>query len=448
VNYLIQIIDVIYVTVGIILGLTGLLYAISSIREKKQRAFYTAIAFTATILIVWFGYYYFFDFSVILLSIPPAFAILAAVLFFAPDGKISAIEINDSDERVDERDIMFAREEYKPGESKYKEYYAAKPQYKEIDDKIRDLPRLLRPGGKYYDPIRSRYIDLIFESVENLTDEVDGEISADREEVEAVEITKSIKKSVLEMGVGDVGIAPLNQNYIYSHIGRGPEKWGSEIVNNHKYAIVFTLEMDYDHVEEAPKLSITEESAMRYLQGAHISVEIARYIRGLGYPARAHIAGSNYQIMLPPVAYDAGLGELGRLGYIISPRLGPRVRLGAVTTDLPLIADKPTNFGVQDFCRKCLKCAVNCPSGAIPYGDKTEERGVKKWRLNIEKCIRYWRILGTDCGLCMKVCPYSHPPTFFHNIVRKAIPRSETARWLSINGDDIFYGRKTKVNIP
>jgi hypothetical protein len=205
VNYLIQIIDVIYVTVGIILGLTGLLYAISSIREKKQRAFYTAIAFTATILIVWFGYYYFFDFSVILLSIPPAFAILAAVLFFAPDGKISAIEINDSDERVDERDIMFAREEYKPGESKYKEYYAAKPQYKEIDDKIRDLPRLLRPGGKYYDPIRSRYIDLIFESVENLTDEVDGEISADREEVEAVEITKSIKKSVLEMGVGDVG---------------------------------------------------------------------------------------------------------------------------------------------------------------------------------------------------------------------------------------------------
>jgi ferredoxin len=438
------IIATIYMALGIIIGLAGFIFAVSSLFERKKRAFFTAIVFTAMILIVWFGYYFFLNFSVILLSIPPAFAILAAIMFFAPDGKISVIEINDSIERFDERDVMFAREEYKPGDKKYEDYYSAKPQYKEIDDKIRELPRLLNPGGKFYDSIRSGYIDSIFGSVENLLNEVDGEISSDREEVRADEITETIKKTVKEMGAGDVGIAPLNGNYVYSHVGRGPEEWGSEIINNHKYAIVFTLEMDYEHVEGAPGLSITEESATRYLQGAIISVEIARYIRGLGYPARAHIAGSNYQIMLPPIAYDAGLGELGRLGYIISPRLGPRARLGAVTTDLPLIPDKPKDFGVQDFCEKCLKCAVNCPSGAIPYGDKTEQRGVMKWQLNIEKCIKYWRILGTDCGLCMKVCPYSHPPTFFHNIVRKAIPRSATARWISIYGDDIFYGRKTK----
>lgn len=437
-------INLINVTTGIILGAIGFLFAISSLYEKKLRAFYTAIAFAAIILIVWFGYYHFLNFSVILLSIPPAFAILAVVLFFAPDGKISEIEISGSGDRVDERDVMFAREEYEPGDSKYDIYYSAKPQFKEIDDKIRKLPRLLSPGGKYYDPIRSGYIISIFRSVKNLLNEVDGEISADRQAVDAAEVTVSIKKAILEMGAGDVGIARLNQNYVYSHVGRGPEKWGSEIVNSHKYAVIFTLEMDYYHVEGAPGLFMTEESAARYLQGALISVEIARYIRNLGYPARAHISGSNYQIMLPPVAYDAGLGELGRLGYIISPRLGARVRLGAVTTDLPLIADKPKNFGVQDFCRKCLKCAVNCPSDAIPYGDKTDERGVLKWQLNIEKCIRYWRILGTDCGLCMKVCPYSHPPTLFHNIVRKAIPRSATARWISIHGDDIFYGRKAK----
>jgi hypothetical protein len=356
------IIDSIYIAIGIIIGLAGFIFAVSSLFEGKKRAFYSAIASTSIILIIWFGYYYFLNFSLILLSIPQAFAILAAIMFFAPDGKISTIEIGDSDERVDERDVMFAREEYQPGDSKYEDYYSAKPQYKEIDDKIRELPRLLSPGGKYYDPIRSGYIDSIFGSVENLLDEVDGEISSDREEVEAAEITKSIKKAVLEMGAGDVGVASLNQNYVYSHIGRGPGEWGSEIVNNHKYAIAFTLEMDYEHVEGAPGLSITEESATRYLQGAIISVEIARYIRGLGYPARAHIAGSNYQIMLPPIAYDAGLGELGRLGYIISPRLGSRVRLGAVTTDLPLIPDKPIDFGVQDFCEKCLKCAVNCPS--------------------------------------------------------------------------------------
>lgn len=438
------IIKSVYMASGIILGATGFSFAVLSLFEKKLRAFYTAIILTVILSFIWSVYYYFLNFSEILLSIPPAFAILVVIMFFAPDGKISAIVIDDSTERVDERDIMFAREEYEPGDPKYEAYYSMRPQYKETDDKIRELPPILSPGGKYYDPIRSRYIDSIFESLEKLLDEVDGEIASDREDVEPVEITESIKKTVLGMGADDVGIAPLNQKYVYSHVGRGPEEWGSKITNNHKYAILFTLEMDYDHVEGAPGLSITEESATRYLQGALISIEIARYIRSLGYPARAHIAGSNYQIMLPPVAYDGGLGELGRLGYLISPRLGPRVRLGAVTTDLPLISDKPKDFGVQDFCRKCLKCAVNCPSGAIPNGDKTEERGVMKWQLNIEKCIRYWRVLGTDCGLCMKVCPYSHPPTFFHNIIRKAIPHSATARWISIHGDDIFHGRKAK----
>ncbi len=403
-----------------------------------------ALIFTAAISAVWLAYYHIFSFSMIMLSIPPASVIIFAFLFFAPDGKISAIEIDNPGERVDERDVMFAREEYEPGDSRYDAYYSAKPEQKEVDDAIRELPRLLEPGGKYYDPIRSPYIDSIFDSVRYLTTRVDGEISPDRGEIDPSEITKTLKRTIMNMGADDVGIAPLRQEYVYSHVGRGPEKWGSVIVNNHKYAIMFALEMDYDHVESAPELPITEESANKYLKAALISVEIARYIRSLGYPARAHIAGSNYQIILSPVAYDAGLGELGRLGYLISPRFGPRIRLGAVTTDLPLKIDKPLDFGIQDFCEKCLKCAVNCPSGAIPYEEKVSVRGVKKWQLDIEKCIRYWRILGTDCGLCMKVCPYGHPPTLFHNIVRKGIRRSAFARGISIKADDLFYGKRAK----
>ncbi|UCC79851.1 MAG: 4Fe-4S dicluster domain-containing protein [Candidatus Zixiibacteriota bacterium] len=437
-------IELIYVATGIILCAAVLAFAVSSYFEKKTKAFMVALIFTAAISAVWLAYYHIFSFSMIMLSIPPAFVITFAFLFFAPDGRISAIEIDNSGERVDERDVMFAREEYEPGDSRYDAYYSAKPEYKEIDDAIRELPRFLEPGGKYYDPIRSPYIDSIFHSVRYLTTRVDGEISPERKAIEPAEITETLKHAIMKMGADDVGIAPLRQEYVYSHVGRGPQKWGSEIFNNHKYAIMFALEMDYEHVESAPDLTITEESASKYLQGALISVEIARHIRNLGYSARAHIAGSNYQIMLPPVAYDAGLGEPGRLGYLISPRFGPRIRLGAVTTDLSLTTDKPKNFGVQDFCEKCLKCAVNCPSGAIPYKEKVSVRGVKKWQLNIEKCISYWRILGTDCGLCMKVCPYSHPPTLFHNIVRKGIGRSAFARGISIQADDLFYGRKAR----
>jgi reductive dehalogenase len=254
-----------------------------------------------------------------------------------------------------------------------------------------------------------------------------------------------IKEVVTAVGACEVGVAKLNPMHVYSHVGRGPENWGEPIENTHKYAVVFTLEMDYDQVSEAPRLGITEESAFQYLRGAQISIALARYIRGLGYPARAHISGSNYQIMLPPVAHDAGLGELGRIGYLMSPNFGPRIRLGAITTDMPLVPDKPVSFGVQDFCTKCLKCAANCPSGAISDGDKTSVRNVEKWQLDIEKCIHYWRAIGTDCGLCMKVCPYSHPPTLIHNLVRQGIRRSSIARTLSVWADDLFYGRKNRT---
>ncbi len=150
--------------------------------------------------------------------------------------------------------------------------------------------------------------------------------------------------------------------------------------------------------------------------------------------------------MLPPVAYDAGLGELGRFGYLISPKFGARTRLGAVTTEIPLVPDGPIQFGVQDFCRRCKKCAVNCPPGAIPADNRTVVRGVEKWQLDIEKCYRYWRVVGTDCGLCMRVCPFSHPDTLAHNILRSGIKRSSFARSVSVYGDDLFYGKKVKLD--
>ena len=82
-------------------------------------------------------------------------------------GGISTIEINQTGEKVDERDVMFAREEYLPGDSQYEIYYSMRPENKEIDDGIRKLPFLLEPGGKYYHPVHSSYIDSIFREVEN-----------------------------------------------------------------------------------------------------------------------------------------------------------------------------------------------------------------------------------------------------------------------------------------
>jgi ferredoxin len=95
-----------------------------------------------------------------------------------------------------------------------------------------------------------------------------------------------------------------------------------------------------------------------------------------------------------------------------------------------------------DFCRICLKCAENCPSKSIAFDDRQESDGALRWRINPDTCFRYWNVIGTDCGLCMAVCPYSHPDNWGHNTIRWAIQRSGAARRAALWLDDLFYGRK------
>ncbi|MBC8254220.1 MAG: 4Fe-4S dicluster domain-containing protein, partial [Ardenticatenia bacterium] len=158
--------------------------------------------------------------------------------------------------------------------------------------------------------------------------------------------------------------------------------------------------------------------------------------------ARAHIDG-NYRVIAPLVARDAGLGGIGRMGLLMTPELGPRVRLGVVTTDLPLVPDKRANdTSVIDFCRICNKCAQNCPSRSIPFDDRKESDSGLRWRIDCDSCFRYWNLVGTDCGVCMAVCPYSHPNNLPHNLVRWSLRQSGLARRAMLRMDDLFYGRK------
>jgi epoxyqueuosine reductase QueG len=131
------------------------------------------------------------------------------------------------------------------------------------------------------------------------------------------------------------------------------------------------------------------------------------------------------------------------MGLLMTPELGPRVRLAVVTTDLPLILDPRGNdVSVLDFCRICQKCAENCPSQSIPAGDRAEIDGALRWRINADTCFHYWNLIGTDCARCMAVCPYSHPNNTAHNLVRWAIQRPGIARRAALWLDDVFYGRK------
>ena len=147
-------------------------------------------------------------------------------------------------------------------------------------------------------------------------------------------------------------------------------------------------------------------------------------------------------MILPPLAVKAGLGELGRNNILVSKHYGSRVRIGGVSTNYPLIYDDPIDIGVQHFCDLCKKCAENCPSRALTLGAKENVRGIQKWPTDVERCHRYWRSIGTDCGVCMAACPYSHQNNWFHNTVRFFVRHAPGLHRAAIFFDHLVYGRR------
>jgi ferredoxin len=368
--------------------------------------------------------------------------VLIPLIFLLPVGNSFPAEDDTPKRRIDERDIMFSRNLLKKGSDLYNKYYERHPGRKVSDDKFRRLPGLLQKGAVHYDPVTSAAANASFKTVAAFHPLLDDEVlPAPPLQVNRAHLTQFIKQWGKKLGAVSVGITELRDYHLYHTIGRG-ERYGEPVELSHKYAIALTVEMDKHMLDRSPKGPTVMESAEQYLNSGAIAVAIAEFIRQLGYSTRAHIDGS-YRVVCPLVARDAGLGEIGRMGLLMTPELGPRVRLAVVTTDLPLIPDERKRADtVIDFCCRCQKCALACPSRSISFDDRIEIDGVHRWQINAESCFTYWCKVGTDCGRCMRVCPYSHPNNTLHNIVRAGVPRSALFRIAALKLDDFFYGRQ------
>ena len=369
------------------------------------------------------------------------------LLFFYPFSKTKLRDEQPAD-RFDERDIMFARARLKPGTEHYDAYYEMRPENKEPDDALRSAPGLLSEKARFYHPLLFATSKGNFFLTEALHDAIDGPVAESKQETSKEVVTAYIKELAKSMGAKHVGVTICNPLHFYSHIGRGSGEFGAEINVEHQFAIAFTVEMDYEMIGANPLAPGVIESSRQYVEAAKVAVTIAATIREMGYEARAHIDG-NYRVIAPLVARDAGLGEIGRMGLLITPDLGPRVRLGVITTNLPLeVNTRKVDDSVSDFCRICKKCAVNCPGRAIPFRDRTMIEGVSRWQINSEACFGYWVQCGTDCGRCMTICPFAHKNNRLHTFIRWGIRKSYMFRRFALLMDDLFYGRKPKRRSP
>lgn len=350
--------------------------------------------------------------------------------------------------RTDERDTLFARMAYTPGGAAFEDYYTRRAERQAEDEELRDLPQLCGPGSATHHPLNSRIAPAIFELVAGwhgqaaASDPTAERPPSDQTGTDPAAMSTRVKGLARLYGALDAGICELDPAAVYTNVGRREGEYGVAIQPDlglgHRWAVVFTVAMDYRYLASAPRLPVVVESSNRYLDAAKTALALAANIRALGWSARAHIDG-NYLGILPPLAAAAGLGEIGRLGLLVTEDHGPRVRLGMVTTDLPLVTDRPRSFGLASFCRRCLKCARNCPGQAISREDLPATGG---WSIAQESCYRYWRRTGTDCAACVISCPYAKPSTPFHQLTRVIIRGFPAAQRVALWLDDFLYGRR------
>jgi reductive dehalogenase len=216
----------------------------------------------------------------------------------------------------------------------------------------------------------------------------------------------NVKAASYFLGIDAVGISRCPEWTWYSH-----DATGAPIVPTHTNAISMLIDQGYETMEGASgdDWVAVAQSMRAYLRFSLLGGVIAKHIRNLGYKAKAHTVMDG-EVLQPPLLLLAGLGEVSRIGEVIlHPLLGPRLKSGTVTTDMPLAHDKPIDFGLQKFCESCNKCARECPAGAITAGPKLMFNGYEIWKSDSQKCTTY-RITtegGAMCGRCMKTCPWN-----------------------------------------
>jgi reductive dehalogenase len=244
-------------------------------------------------------------------------------------------------------------------------------------------------------------------------------------------VTKKVKRAARFFGASLAGVCELDRRWVYSHVSDdiAREHKPLEVPEEFRYAIAMAIEMDYGFMQTAPAGGGAAATGLGYSKMAFVAGLLAEFVRRLGYKA---IPCGNDTALSVPIAAEAGLGEMGRNGLLITEEFGPRVRLCKVLTDMPLVPDEPRFFGVTEFCEVCMKCADHCPSRAIPFGERTTEAptisnnsGVLKWPVNAEQCFKFWISNRLDCANCIRVCPFNQPEGWHHDLVRAVIKRTK-----------------------
>ena len=239
-----------------------------------------------------------------------------------------------------------------------------------------------------------RVVLYIFKNIWNLR-KSPGPAAAQRREVsDPTAMSREIKKLARELGTDLVGITTIKPEYIYQ-----------DHQVPYRYVISIGVEMNRRQMRSVPDIKSATEVMRAYERVGFVVSKLSHRIRRMGWAARSYGNPNSGDLLQIPPAIDAGLGQLGKHGSLISREHGSNFRLGCVVTDLPMSIDAPVDIGVDDLCSVCNVCVRDCPVDAI-HDTPQLVRGTRKWYVDFDKCIPYF-CETYGCGICIEVCPWS-----------------------------------------
>ena len=222
------------------------------------------------------------------------------------------------------------------------------------------------------------------------------ELSSDRVERSPEEWTQALDQFVESGDCERVGVARLQQEWVFSHHAVDYEN-----------VIVLGVQHDYERLKSAPDQVAGTDVSRQYNRAASAAKKVANWLLEQGWDAQPVTGPMVGEILMIPPAIEAGFGELGKHGSLINPEFGSGFRLGVVLTDAPLATTPKREFGIDDFCTRCRVCENACPPMAIKP-EKETVRGVRKWYVDFDKCIPFFAETS-GCAICIAVCPWTLP---------------------------------------
>jgi len=264
------------------------------------------------------------------------------------------------------------------------------------------------------------------------------------------EASATVKQVASVFGADLVGICANDDRWLYTerYARRANEGRPLGLDDDLDNVIVVGQAMDRDLVDTVPSALSGAATGLGYSKDVMVLLSTAQWLRNLGYRA---VPSLNDTALAIPLAIQAGLGEYGRHGLVITPEFGPRVRFGKIFTDAPLHHDSPARFGVTEFCESCRRCTEACPPGAIADGPPTSVKlnrstigGVRKWTTDGERCFSYWAQIVSDCMICVRVCPYNKDFSRFRHRVGRRLAATRLRGLMLWLEDRIGYGKRLR----